>query len=233
MLSSSCLPRTRRALVKFLLQWASFGTIVPTAAGDARRARVTICEDFIRFVYPRNFGRPGAISSRDGVAPTVGSAAHRAARKASRRQSKVLPSVQVATATVNDGLRMFTRLFVLCRRCRSPRTTLCASDHRRVLDNGRGQVLSGFGEYLILSVECQEEPCGLTSEVHVNRKSSPHWLTKFTEYVLHRSWEVRRPLALTMLQRQEVVECDGPRKRTNTNEFESSARKLLHAFTRK
>lgn len=178
--------------MKFLLQWASYGPVVPTASGDARRARVVICKDLIQFVYPRNFGRSGSTSSREAVTPGVSSSAHHVARKAARRRSKTSPSVHATTAMVNGGLRVFTRNFVLCRRCRSPRTTLCASEHQSTFDVSHSKVLSGSGE-LILSVECQEDHCGLAPRVHVDRKRSPLWLTKFTEYVLHRTWEVRRP----------------------------------------
>lgn len=173
--------------MKFLLQWGSYGPVVPSASGDARRARVLVCEDSIRFVYPRNFGRSGSISSREAVTPGVGSSA----KKADRRKSKTLPSVIATTAMVKDGLRMFTRNFVLCERCRSPRTTLCASEHQSAFGVSHSKVLSGSGE-LMLSVECQEDRCGFASGVHVDRKRSPVWLTKFTEYVLHRTWEVRR-----------------------------------------
>lgn len=163
---------------------------MPSASGDARRARVLVYKDSIRFVYPRNFGRSGSTSSREAVTPGVGLSA----KKTDRRRSKTLPSVLATTAMVNDGLRVFTRNFVLCRRCRSPRTTLCASKHQSAFGVSRSKVLSGSGELMLL-VECREDNCGLAYGVHVDRKRSPLWLTKFAEYVLHRTWEVRRPPA--------------------------------------
>lgn len=95
------------------------------------------------------------------------------------------------TAMLNEALSVFTRLFVLCRRCRRPQTALFATEDNGARPfsaprsggsssayNGGGKspailapslAPSGSPRYegwgVTLWVECQGEGCGLTSRV--------------------------------------------------------------------
>ena len=87
------------------------------------------------------------------------------------------------TAALRDALSVFTRLFVLCRRCRRPYTALFASEENNSNRpstrrngcpssapgrGGRGSGGDGRREGgLALWVECQADGCGVTSWVGV------------------------------------------------------------------
>lgn len=167
----------------------------------------------VRFSYPRDFGRKG-VQGSSSATTAAGSMANRAAQEAiasarkkmARREKNALPSVYVTTAMLNDAVGTFTRLLVLCRRCRRPRTTLYASKdcgdaptprsgggvhhwrHRPAATAGLASA-QGVGGGLTLWVECQEQDCGLTTEVVASGRR-PRWLVKYAEFVLHRTWEV-------------------------------------------
>lgn len=174
---------------------------------------MTTSKQDVQFTYPFNFGRKGAKGCSAALLTADSTALSAKKRKAlSRKKSAQLPSTCAATAMVNDGLGVFTRLFGLCGRCRRPRTTLYASKDCRnaplTLRTGGAHRMQNMrpmaaaavlpiattiagpdGEGPTLWIECQEEGCGITSEVATDT-SSPRWLTKFAEYVLLRTWEV-------------------------------------------
>lgn len=107
--------------------------------------------------------------------------------KAAYRSSKCCVTT---TALLDEALSVFTRLFVLCRRCRRPKTALFATEDNGARPssaprsgsssarNGSGKPPSAVAPSLARSssprygrwgvtlwVECQGEGCGLTSRV--------------------------------------------------------------------
>lgn len=113
-------------------------------------------------------------------------------RQKSRSKSGAL--LKLTTSVVNDALRAFTGVLVLCRRCRCPRTALYASSDRPSASHGARVSLivpeasrAHVGDEVSLWIECHGSDCGMTHEVPT--AGGPRWLTKFASYVLHHDWE--------------------------------------------
>lgn len=175
-----------RVFIKFLSLWTRYGG--PTIA-----AKVEVTQHDLRLTLNSPLGRKQA--SKRGCSAKA--AAERAASRTSssssckKRAGRPPKCCTAATAMLGDALSLFTRLLVLCRRCRRPCTALFAGEdsgpsrHRRgpspdLRGSRTGRVVGGKTTTVVapgssrcrrggvaLWIECQGEGCGVTSWVGV------------------------------------------------------------------
>eukprot|EP00752_Nemacystus_decipiens_P008628 g7705.t1 len=174
--------RQRRVFIKFLSLWIRYGG--PTVA---RGAQIEVTHNHLQVTLD---SRP---PGRKQPPKKAKSAAERASSRggSSRAANRRPKRCAATTALLHDALTVFTRLLVLCRRCRRPCTTLFATeeasgrsvDRRRRRPSqsprGGGSARAGGSSTVApepsrrgrggvaLWVECQGEGCGVTSWVGV------------------------------------------------------------------
>lgn len=191
-----------RALIKFLWLWIRYSntdhrpTTVPT---------IELTPSNLQFTYKPPRGRRRGTGGGSAAKTAGGQGSSRSSSSSSKKKAN---SCVTTTVLLSEALGVFTKLFVLCRRCRRPCTTLFANqdDANNVAQNGTGGKESAGraaavipevrGRGVTLWVECQGDGCGWRSGMSVaagggGSTAPPPWLVKFARYVQSRGWKVR------------------------------------------
>lgn len=192
-----------RALIKFLLLWIRHSKTDhrPTTAPT-----MELTPNNLQFTYKppcgRRRGNGGGSAAKTAAGPG-------SSRSSSSKKKANSPQSCCVTTTVllNEALGVFTKLFVLCRRCRRPCTTLYANqnDANNIAQHGTGGKESAGaaavipevrGRRVTLWVECQQDVCRWRSGMGVaaaggGSTAPPPWSAKFARYVQSRAWKVR------------------------------------------
>ncbi|CAM9241694.1 unnamed protein product [Ectocarpus sp. 12 AP-2014] len=198
--------RRPRALIKFLWLWIRYSntehrlTTVPT---------IELTPNNLQFTYKPPCGRRRGTGGGSDAKTAGGSGSSRSSSSSSSSSSskkKANSCCVTTTVLLSEALGVFTKLFVLCHRCRRPCTTLLANqdDANNVAQNGTGGKESAGraaavipevrGRRVTLWVECQEDWCGWRSGMSVaaaggGSTAPPPWLAKFARYVQSRAWK--------------------------------------------
>ncbi|CAB1108127.1 unnamed protein product [Ectocarpus sp. CCAP 1310/34] len=195
--------RRPRALIKFLWLWIRYSntehrlTTVPT---------IELTPNNIQFTYKSPCGRRRGIGGGSAAKTAGGPGSSRSGSSSSSGKKKANSCCVTTTVLLSEALGVFTKLFVLCHRCRRPCTTLFANqdDASNVAQNVAGGKESAGrtaavipevrGRRVTLWVECQEDWCGWRSGMSVaagggGSTAPPPWLAKFARYVQSRAWK--------------------------------------------
>lgn len=175
-----------RALTEFLLQWNRYNYRRATAV-----TKVEMFRNHLQFTHHSQLsGKKKNAKGGSSARSSSSGAGNNSRTKAASPSSKCCMKT---TAMLHEALSVFTRLFVLCRRCRRPQTALFATEGNgaRISSaprSGSGNAYNGGGKSpavmatslapsvspgyagwgVTLWVECQAEGCGMTSRVGVS-----------------------------------------------------------------